>query len=100
MEGELKLSGFTISAAEESQLDGNHIVGKYSLRKHDFINETALCNTGTTGYAFIDENFARQHNLPKSELRTTTLVDVIDRRPITSRDVTYMVKVFAKISKP
>ena len=48
-----------MSAAEESKLDGNHIVVKCSLRMHDPIIETALCDTGATGYAFTDENFAR-----------------------------------------
>ena len=68
VEGGLKLSGVTMSAAEESKLDGNHIIVKCSLRRHDPIIETALCDTGATGYAFIDENFARQHNLPKYKL--------------------------------
>ena len=65
VEGGLKWSGVTMSAAEESKLDGNHIVVKCSLSRHDPIIETALCDTGATGYAFIDENFARRHNLPK-----------------------------------
>ena len=73
------------------------IVVKCSLRSHDPIIETALCDTRATGYAFIDENFAHQHNLPKYELGTPRPLDVIDGRPIASRDVTYMVKVFATI---
>ena len=56
--GGLKLSGVTMSAAEESKLDGNHIVVKCSFRRNDPIIETALCDTGATGYPFIDENFA------------------------------------------
>ena len=86
-----------MSAEEEFKLDGNHILVKCSLRKHDPIIETALCDTGATGYAFMDENFARQPNLPKYELRTPGPLDVIDGRPIASGDVTYMVKVFVKI---
>ena len=57
-----------MSAEEESKLDGHHIVVKCSLSKHDPIIETALCDTGATGYVFKDEHFARQHNLPKYEL--------------------------------
>ena len=91
------MSRFTISAAEESKLDGNHIVVKCSFGRHDPIIETALYDTGATGYAFIDENFARIHNLPKYELRTPRPIDVIDGRHITSGDVTHIVKVFAKI---
>ena len=80
------MSGVTMSAAEESKLDGNHIVVKYSFRKHNLIIETALHDTGATGYAFIDENFAHPPNLQKSELRTPTPLDVIDGRPIASGD--------------
>ena len=67
-----------MSAAEESKLDRNHIVVKSSLRRHDPIIETALCDIGATGYAFINENFARQHNLARYELRTPKPLDVID----------------------
>ena len=59
MEGGLKLSEVTMSAAEEWKLDRNHIVVKYCLRRHDLIIEIGLCDTGATGYAFINENFAR-----------------------------------------
>ena len=86
-----------MAAAEESKLDGNHIVVKCSLKSHNPIIESAPCDTGATGYAFIDENFARQHNLPKYKLRTPRPLDVIDGRPIASGDVTHMVKVFVKI---
>ena len=97
MEGGLKLSRVTMSAAEESRLDGNRIVLKCCLRKHNSIIETALCDTGATGNASMDENFARQYNLPKYELRTPGPLDVIDGRPIASGDVTHMVEVFVKI---
>ena len=97
MEGGLTLSGVTMSAAAELQLDGNHIVVKCSLRRHNPIIETALCDTGATGYAFIDENFPRQHNLQKYKLPTSRPVNEIDGRPIASRDVTHMVKLFVTI---
>ena len=86
-----------MSSAEKSKLDGNHIIIKCSLRKHDPIIEPALCDTGTTEYAFMDENFGRQHNLPKYGLRTPKPLDVIDGRPVGSGDVTQMMKVFARI---
>ena len=86
-----------MSAAEESKPDGNHIVDMCSLRKHNAIIETAICDTGATVYAFMDENRARQHNLPKFELRTPRPLHVLDGRPIASGNVTHMVKVFVKI---
>ena len=54
VEGELKVSGVQMSAAEESKLNGNHIVVKCDLRKHDLIIDTALFDTSATGYAFMD----------------------------------------------
>ena len=45
----------------------------------------------------MDENFARQHNFPKYELRTPRPLDVIDGRPIASGDVILMLMVFPKI---
>ena len=86
-----------MSAAEKSKLDGNHIVVKCSLRKYNPIFQTALCDTDATRYAFIDDYFAHQHNLPKHELRTPRPLDVIDGRRIASGDVTHIVKVFIKI---
>ena len=86
-----------MSAAEESKLDENNIVVNCSLRRHDPIIETALCDTGATGYAFIDENFACQHTLPKYKLQTPSPLDVIHGRPIASGDISHMVKVFVKI---
>ena len=86
-----------MSDEEESKLDRNHFVVKYSLRKHNPILETAVCHSGATGYAFIDEIFAHQYNLPKYKLQTPRPLDMINVRPIASRDVTHMVKVFIKI---
>ena len=79
-------------------MDGNHIVIKCSLGKepHDII-EQALCDTGTTGFAFIDEAFARQHNFPKFDLGISRAVDVINGRPIPGGDITHLVKVPLRI---
>src|SRR5690606_32142194 len=48
---------------------------------------------GATGFAFVDEEFVRQHNLPKFSLRVPRALEVIDGRPIASGDITHLVKV-------
>ena len=55
--------------------------------------ELALCDSGATGLAFIDDAFARQHNIPKLELRIPRAVDVTDSRPISDGDITHIVKI-------
>ena len=59
------LSEVTMSAAQESKLDGNHIVVKCSHRKPDPIIRRALCDTGATGYAFVYDSFAMPTQLAK-----------------------------------
>ena len=83
-----------MSVAEESKLDGNHIIVKRLLRKYNPIIETALCDTAGSGYAFIDENFARQHKPPKYKLRTPRHLDMINVRRISSGEITHIVKIF------
>ena len=89
-----KLSALALSAREESRLNGNYITIKCSLGKEPRnITEQALCDTVATGFAFIDEAFAREYNFPKFELRIPCAVDVIDGRPITGGDITHVVNV-------
>ena len=79
-------------------MEGNHIVINWSIgTEPHYITEQALCDTGATGFAFIDKAFTRHHNLPKFELQTPRVMDVIDGRPITGRDITYIVKVPLRI---
>jgi hypothetical protein len=79
---------------KEDQLDGNHLVVKCSLQGTTGpIESRALIDCGATGYAFIDEEFVRQHNLPKYSLRVPRALEVIDGRPIASGDITHLVKV-------
>ena len=94
----LRLSALALSAREESRLDGTHIVIRCSLDKEPRITELAMCDTGATGFAFINEAFARQHNFPKFEVRIPRAVDVIDGTPISGGDITHIVKVPMHIS--
>jgi transposase InsO family protein len=75
-------------------MDGNHLVVTCSLSDSDNKIQThALIDCGATGFAFIDEEFARQHHFPQYALRVPRALEVIDGRPILSGDITHIVKV-------
>ena len=64
------------------------------LCKISFDNRTvathALIDCGATGIAFIDEDFARHHQLPLTPLQYPRSLEVIDGRPISSGDITHV----------
>ena len=65
--GNLTVSAVSLTEVEltEDQLDGKHIVISCSLSFGDIRVQThALIDCGATGYAFIDEGFARQYQIP------------------------------------
>ena len=77
----------------EDQLDGKHTVVSCSLSFGDIRIQThALIDCGATGYAFIDEEFACQHQIPRFPLKKLGIVEVIDGRPIASGDITHLAK--------
>src|SRR5690606_12292358 len=97
----LLLSGFSASSVsvEEASLDGRHLViscilvdGNKKIAAH------ALIDSGATGFAFVDEDFVRHHNLPLTRLETPREIEVIDGRPIESGSVTHMAEARCNIS--
>ena len=64
------------------------------LCKLSFGNKTivthALIDCGATGIAFIDEDFARHHQLPLIPLQYPRSLKVIDGHPISSGDITHL----------
>ena len=77
----------------EDQLDGKHIVISCSLSFGDIrILTHALIVCGATGYAFVDEEFACQHQITRFQLKIPRIVEVIDGRPIASGDITHLAK--------
>ena len=52
-----------------------------------------LTDTGATGFAFIDENFVRQHKFPRYRLNPPRDLGVIDGRPIESGQITHLTKI-------
>jgi len=72
-------------------MEGKHLV---VLCKISFGNRTvathALIDCGATGIAFIDEDFARHHQLPLTPLQYPRSLEVIDGRPISSGNITHV----------
>jgi len=83
---------------EEWELEGEHLVVAATLRNNNHsIQTSAMINTGATGFAFIDENFVRQHNLPRYTLNPPRDLEVIDGRPIESGQITHITKISCQI---
>lgn len=66
---------------------------------HRSIRTHALVDCGATGFAFIDEEYVRHHNLPLYPLKKPRTVEVIDGRPIKSGEIRYMTKITMTIDK-
>ena len=66
--GPLKVSAGALSARflDKSQLDGNHLKMERSLNNEIGLHARIGC--GATGFAFVDEQFVSQHNLPRHQL--------------------------------
>ena len=74
-------------------MDENHIVISTQIQDESFLISThALVYCGVTGFAFIDKEFARDHNFPLFKLKRPRYLEVIDGRPIKSSLITHMTK--------
>lgn len=72
-------------------MEGKHLVVSCSLNVNDEIIRThALIDCGATGISFVDEDFARHHQLPLRLLKKPRALEVIDGRPISSGDITHI----------
>ena len=79
-------------------MEGNHLTVTATLRDGETSVQTlSLIDSGATGFAFIDENFARQHNFPLYRLQTPRDLEVIDGRPIESGQITHITKISCQI---
>ena len=59
----------------------------------------ALIDCGATGIAFMDQDFARHHQIPLQELKEKKQVEVIHRRPIESGYITHIANVGMQIQE-
>jgi predicted aspartyl protease len=72
-------------------MDGNHLIVTCTLHDQgNVIKYHTLIDCGTTGYAFIDEDYARCHNIPLHLLKSPRNLTVINGRPVTSRAITHI----------
>jgi hypothetical protein len=97
--GILQLSVSKVEVLEGS-MEGSHLVITYIFTvNNQEIPTHALIDCGAMGIAFIDQDFARHHLIPLHELKEKIQVEVIDRRPIKSGDITHLSKVGMQISE-
>ena len=61
------------------------------------IPSNALIDCRGMGIAFMDQDFARQHQIPLQVLKEKIAVKVIDGRPIESGDITHVAKIGMKV---
>ena len=97
--GILRLSVSKVEVLEGS-MEGKHLVITCSLTvNNQEIPTHALIDCGSTGIAFMDQDFARHHQIPLRGLKEKKQVEVIDGRPIEFRDITHIAKVGMKIQE-
>ena len=78
------------SHIKEELFDGNHIIITTQVKNDSSsINTYALVDYGATGYAFIDEEFAHNHEFPLYKLKKPCCLEVINGRPIESGLITH-----------
>ena len=75
-------------------MEGDHLVVACQLARDPLsvVASYALINNGATGFAFMDEDFARRHQFPLIPLKQPRTLEVIDGRPIASRMITHLVR--------
>ena len=83
-----------MEGASVAKLDGHHLIIKCTIEDPPRRLDThSLIDCGASGFAFIDKDFAQQHNFPLHSLRDPRRLEVIDGRPIDSGDITHVAKV-------
>jgi transposase InsO family protein len=96
------VSGFALQKirAEEVSLDGKHLVITCTIIVNEnSIRTYALIDCGATGIAFMDESFARRHQVPLEKLSQPRVLEVIDGRPIESGAITHLAWVIMEIER-
>jgi predicted aspartyl protease len=85
-------------AIEEGSMDANHLVMTCTLSLNTKeISTHALIDCGTTGYVFIDQDFAYRYKLPLRPLKTPRALEVIDGQKISLCDITHIVEAYLSI---
>jgi hypothetical protein len=72
-------------------MNENHLIITCNLHdQRNVIKFHALIDCGTTGYAFIAEDYACHHYLPLHLLKSPGTLTIIDGRPVTSGTITHI----------
>src|SRR5207248_9556877 len=92
---------FSLSLSDEETLKANeHLVVSCTLDdQNNKIRSNALLDLSVTGFAFVNEEFARCHSLPLYKLKEPRGLEVIDGRSSESGDITYVTKLRMTIDK-
>jgi len=78
----------------EGSMEGKQLVITCTLTvNNQEIPTHALIDCGATCIAFMDQDYARHHQIPLQEIKEKRQVEVIDGRPIESGDITHIAKV-------
>ena len=94
------ISSLAVAEVSENKLDGSHLITKCTfVDPHRRLDSHALVDCDASGFAFIDREFARQHNLPQIKLKEPCRLEVIDGRPIDTGDITHTVKIGLDINR-
>jgi hypothetical protein len=94
------ISRLSVSKVEvlERSMERKHLVITCTLTVNSQeIPTHALIDCEATCIAFMDQDFARHHQIPLEELKQKKHVELIDGRPIESGDITHIAKVCVKI---
>src|SRR5690554_5045917 len=102
MNGGFRLSGFSLSDSvmKERSMEGEHLIVTCTLSTGTTeISTHSLIDCGATGLAFVEQAFARHHNLPLTRLQNPRSPEVIDGRPIPSGPITHIAEFSLRIGQ-
>jgi hypothetical protein len=81
-------------------MDGNYLVVTCPRSVNSKENPThALIDCGATGYAFINLDFAKYHDIPLHLLETPRTLDMIDGCKISLGDISHMAEGYFSIQE-
>ena len=93
----LSISSLSLDQMENGIEDNHLVLACDIIDNQNVIRSHALIDSGATGYAFMDKDFARCHHLPLYSLKDPIALAVIDGRPISSGAITHLTRVQLKI---
>jgi predicted aspartyl protease len=79
-------------------MDGNHVIVMCTLPFNSKeIPTQTLIDWGATGYAFVHQDFADHHELPRNPLKPACTIHVMDGQNISSGDMIHIAQVHLSI---